>query len=167
MRASIILATLSAFALTSGAVAQGTAESVTSVASDAGNPETQYLTETNSNGVVTGQPSVITSQPAAATSQEAAASIPAGLTSPVVTPQTETSGFSTATSTTETGNVSSAANTSSGSSSTGTSSNTESSASTGTSSSGSSASTTASTGGAGFASAGMGVIAGAAILAFL
>ncbi|KAJ6013453.1 hypothetical protein N7540_008044 [Penicillium herquei] len=166
MRYSIVLATLSAFALTSGAVAQSSAESVTSVA-DAGNPETQYLTETNSNGVVTGQPSVITSQPAAVTSQEAAASIPAGLTSPVVTPQTETS-FSTAAS--ETGKTSTPSSTSSGSSdssSTGTSSNTKSSSSTGTSSSGSSASTTAATGGAAVTTAGLGVIAGAAILAFL
>ncbi|KAJ5664353.1 hypothetical protein N7507_005084 [Penicillium longicatenatum] len=78
MRTSVFFATLSAFALASGAVA----------AESASESSVNYLTETNSLGVVTGQPSVVTSQPSAATSQEAAASIPAGLTAPVVTPAT-------------------------------------------------------------------------------
>ena len=63
------------------------------------NPFTSFLTETNSLGVVTGQPSVVTSQPAVVTSQPAAittqpaavttqpaaaTSVPAVVTSPAV-----------------------------------------------------------------------------------
>ncbi|KAJ5620008.1 Ubiquitin-conjugating enzyme E2 [Penicillium lagena] len=79
MRTSILFATLSAFALAQAAT----------TTTDNGNPATQYLTETNSNGVVTGQPEVVTSQPAVVTSepavvtsQQPAASIPAGLSTP-------------------------------------------------------------------------------------
>ncbi|KAJ5677194.1 uncharacterized protein N7477_002827 [Penicillium maclennaniae] len=109
-----------------------------------------YLTETNSLGVVTGQPTVVTSQPtvvtsqptvvtsqpAVVTSQEPAASIPAGLTSPVVTPVT-VSGSKTLV-------------TSSGSSSS-------------SSSSSSGAASSTSTGGAAMATAGLGMFAGAAL----
>ncbi|KAJ5798891.1 uncharacterized protein N7503_006396 [Penicillium pulvis] len=150
MRTSILFATLSAFALTSGVVAETSSESTVN-----------YLTETNSLGVVTGQPSVVTSQPSAATSQEAAASIPAGLTAPVVTAATGSFTSSVRSSTPLT-------STSSGSTATGTS--TKSSTSSDSSDSSSSAtgsSTSTSTGGAAFATAGMGLAAGAAILAFL
>ncbi|EEA20446.1 hypothetical protein TMatcc_000426 [Talaromyces marneffei ATCC 18224] len=73
---------LAAVALATVAMAQNptpiTTDSVPS------NPATRFLTETNSLGVVTGQPSVVTSEPSAVTSQPAPIVIPAGLSAPVV-----------------------------------------------------------------------------------
>ncbi|KAJ5247168.1 hypothetical protein N7468_002151 [Penicillium chermesinum] len=161
MRASIFFATLSAFAI-SGAIAQDSS----SAAADTSvppNPETQYLTETNSLGVPTGQPSVITSQPAVVTSQPAvvtsqtaAASIPAGLTAPVVTPVTN-SGSTTLVTGTRPASSSSTADSSS-------STETDSSS---TSSTALPPAPTALPTVPPMATAGMGLAAGAALLAFL
>jgi hypothetical protein len=64
------------FALAAFVSAQDTISTTSSVPYT--NAFTTFLTQTDSLGVVTGQPSVITSQPAAATSQESAAIVPAG-----------------------------------------------------------------------------------------
>ncbi|KAJ5180614.1 hypothetical protein N7492_003824 [Penicillium capsulatum] len=167
MRATILFASLSALAL-QGAVAQSSSEV---------NPAVQYLTQTDANGVVTGQPvavtsqaAAVTSQPAVVTSQDPAASIPAGLSSPVVTPQR-----SSLTSVVRSSGTPSVSGSSSGkttatpsASSTDSSSSSESSSKTGSASSSANAST--STGGAAMATAapvGLGVVAGAAMAAFL
>ncbi|KUM55365.1 hypothetical protein ACN42_g11928, partial [Penicillium freii] len=63
MRFSIVF-TLSAIALAN-------AQSSVSIET-VDNPATQYLTQTNSLGVVTGQPDAVTTQPTAVTSQVAA-----------------------------------------------------------------------------------------------
>jgi hypothetical protein len=91
---TIILSALAAFASAQDA-------SVSSVAYS--NPNTQYTTETNSEGVITGgpavvtsqpdQPGVVTSQPAVITSQPGVASLPAlgnGLTTLTFNNQTYT-----------------------------------------------------------------------------
>lgn len=65
-------------ALAAVAFAQSDSGSAITTSAPYSNANTVYLTQTDSNGVVTGQPSVITSQPAAATSQDAAAIVPAG-----------------------------------------------------------------------------------------
>jgi hypothetical protein len=139
-------------------------------------PATKYLTQTNSLGVVTGQPSVFTSQAAAVTSQEPAASIPAGLTSPVAGPNATQTTLSTATATnTVTGTTTSGTGTSKTtatftSTGTSTSTSTETSDSSSAASSSAAASTESSTGGAAMATVGpvgLGMVAGAALVAFL
>ncbi|KAJ5561868.1 hypothetical protein N7461_000629 [Penicillium sp. DV-2018c] len=169
MRFSIVFTALSAIAL---AQAQSTTESV-----DA-HPATKYLTETNSLGVVTGQPSLFTSQAAAVTSQEPAASIPAGMTAPVVGPNaTQTTLVTTTATNTVTGVTTSGTGSSkttatftSTGTTTGTSTSTKLSSSSGAASSSSAAASSSSTGGAAMATAGpvgLGMFAGAAIAALL
>jgi hypothetical protein len=87
MRSSAVLFVALA-AVASAQSSSGSASSAASVSTSIStppysNPNTAYLTETNSLGVVTGMPSVVTSQPAGATavtSQPLAASVYAGLT---------------------------------------------------------------------------------------
>ncbi|OXV05772.1 hypothetical protein Egran_06460 [Elaphomyces granulatus] len=83
MRSSILISALSGLVLV---YAASQSVSVPSV-SIPDNPATSFLAQTNSRGVVTGQPAAVTSQPPAATSQPTqpgAASIPAGLSTAVV-----------------------------------------------------------------------------------
>jgi hypothetical protein len=71
------------FALAALTAAQNT-DTTTATVVSVDNPNTQYLTETDSNGVITGMPTVATSQPgqpAVVTSQPDVASIYAGLSS--------------------------------------------------------------------------------------
>lgn len=75
-----LLVTLALLAATMVTAQETNTTSVSSVPYS--NPETSYTTETNSLGVITGQPTPVTTQPglpAAVTSQPAAASIYAGL----------------------------------------------------------------------------------------